>query len=86
MPSFIQVPVVLFQEHTEDPTVNPWALWNLLRCGTISEELLLPPLWLLVPPSFVGFGLTQSLSVRVDVQLVLSEGVRVEKVGLDCFP
>lgn len=66
--------------------MNPWVLCNLLRCGTISEEFLLPPFWLLVPPSSVDFGLTVALNAAVvGWMLVLSKGVRVEKVGLDCF-
>ena len=65
VPSFIQAPVVLFQEHTEDPTVNAWALCNLLRSRTVSGAFLLPPFWLLVPPSSVDFGLTIVLSPSV---------------------
>lgn len=66
--------------------MNPWAL---LRSRTISEDFLLPPFWWLVTPSSVDLGLMISFSPSVVgwmFNLVLSKGVRVEKVGLRFFP
>lgn len=45
--------------------MNPWALCDLLRSKAISDELVLPPFWLLVPPSSVDFRLTVAFSPSV---------------------
>lgn len=62
VPPFIYVPVVLFQEHTEDPTMNSW---SLLSSKSISEGCLLPLFCLLVAPSSLDCGLTIAFSPSV---------------------